>query len=278
LRPALLRERLGVALDIKNRGIAALGGTTVNAELLWSDLQAVTERLSPYIRETYPIIHEAIDQDRMLLMAGANGVLLDNDFGTYPFCTAATTLASGVGQGAGIAPRHVDHVYGVMKAYMTRVGAGPFPTEQINEAGEYMRKAGNEFGATTGRPRRCGWFDGPLTRFAVELNGCDQAAVTKLDVLDGLASLRVATAYRLDGRLVRDFPVDAEDMARVEVIYEDMPGWRESTAAARRYADLPLAAQRYVERVEELAGVAVTCITVGAERNAVIERGGRAAR
>ena len=272
LRPALLRERLNVALGIKNRAVASLGGTTYDTERLWSDLQGVTEQLSPYIRETYPIIQEAITQGRMLLMAGANGVLLDNDFGTYPFCTAATTLASGVGQGAGIAPRHIDHVFGVMKAYMTRVGAGPFPTEQANDSGEYIRKAGNEFGATTGRPRRCGWFDGPLTRFAVELNGCDQAAVTKLDVLDGLESLRLATAYRLDGRLVRDFPVDAEDLTRLEVMYEDMPGWRESTTAARRYSDLPLAARRYVERIEELSGVAITCITVGAERNAIIER------
>ena len=271
LRPDLLRQRLNIALGIKNRVLVALGGEQVHASQLWHDLQTATARLAPLVRETYPIIQDAISRGRTVLMAGANGTLLDNDFGTYPFCTAATTLSSGVGHGAGIAPRQVAHVVGIMKAYMTRVGTGPFPSELTDATGEYIRKTGAEFGATTGRPRRCGWFDAPLTRFAAQLNGCDRLALTKLDVLDGLAVLRIATRYRLHGEDVQSLPMDAEDLAQVEVIYEDMPGWKKSTAAARRFSDLPTAARRYVERLEELVGVPITQITVGPEREAMIE-------
>lgn len=272
LRPEILRQRLNVGLGIKNRVLVALGGEQVHAGQLWKDLAQAGEVLKPYIRETYPIIQEAIGKKKSVLMAGANGVLLDNDFGTYPYCTAATTIASGVGHGAGVAPRQVDRVLGIVKAYTSRVGAGPFPTELLDDVGEQIRKVGNEFGATTGRPRRCGWFDGPLARFAVQLNGCDQLAVTKLDVLDMQPVLRLATGYQLDGGEVEALPIDAEDLARVVPTYEDMPGWQSSTADVRSWADLPEAARRYVERVEQLAGAPVTHVTVGAERDAVIER------
>jgi adenylosuccinate synthase len=229
--------------------------------------------LAPYVRETYPILQEAIGQGRNVLMAGANGVLLDNDFGTYPFCTAATTLASGVGHGAGVAPRQVDHVVGVLKAYTTRVGAGPFPTELADATGEHIRARGAEFGATTGRPRRCGWFDAPLARFAAQLNGCDRLSLTKLDVLDDLPVIRVATSYLLNGQEVREFPIDTDDLAKVEVIYEEMPGWKKSTGTLRSFSELPAAARRYVDRLEELVGVPITQIAVGPERDAIIERG-----
>jgi adenylosuccinate synthase len=272
IKPAILRERLNVDLAIKNRVLVSLGGEQVHAGNLWRDLMAVAARLGPYVRETYPIIQQAIAQGQMVLMAGANGVLLDNDFGTYPFCTAATTIASGVGHGAGVAPRQVDDVVGVMKAYITRVGAGPFPTELTGALGEQIRQVGHEFGATTGRPRRCGWFDGPLARYAVQLNGCNRLAVTKLDVLDGLATLRIATSYKLDGQPVSDLPLDADDLARVEPVYEEMPGWQKSTTSTRSYRELPAAARRYIERLEDLAGAPVSHITVGAERDAVIER------
>ncbi len=271
-RPALLRQRLDIGLSIKNRVLAALGGEKVDGGVLWSELESVTECLAPFIRETYPIIQDGIARGRSVLMAGANGTLLDNDFGTYPFCTAATTISSGVGHGAGIAPRQVDHVVGVLKAYTTRVGAGPFPTELGDSTGEELRSIGREFGATTGRPRRCGWFDGPLARFAVQLNGCDALALTKLDVLDTLPILRLATGYKLDGQEVRDLPLDAEDLARVEPIYEEMPGWLTSTAAARHFGDLPLATRRYVERIEEIAGAPIHEITVGPERDSVVGR------
>jgi adenylosuccinate synthase len=272
LRPDILRDRLNVGLGIKNRILVALGGEQVHAGELWQHLGEVGTLLAPYVRETYPIIQEAISRGRNVLMAGANGTLLDNDFGTYPFCTAATTLASGVGHGAGIAPRHVDHIIGVLKAYTTRVGGGPFPTELTDGTGEQIRTIGREFGSTTGRPRRCGWFDGPLARFAAQLNGCDSLALTKLDVLDTLPILRIATSYTLDGQEVHDFPLDACDLARVEVTYEDMPGWQKSTVGARHFDDLPPAASRYVERLQEIAGVAIDRITVGPERDAVIER------
>jgi adenylosuccinate synthase len=274
LRPQELRQRLNLRLHIKNRVLVALGGEQVHAGKLWNDLEEVAQRLSPYVRETYPLIREAIGKGRNLLMAGANGTLLDNDFGTYPFCTAATTISSGVGHGAGIAPRDIDHVIGVLKAYQTRVGAGPFPTELTDATGENIRAIGREYGATTGRPRRCGWFDGPLARFAVEINGCDAVALTKLDVLDTLPVLRLATGYRLAGHEVTELPLDAEDLARVEVIYEDMPGWQTSTEGVRRYDDLPENARRYVERIEQLAGAPITQITVGPERDAVITRKG----
>jgi adenylosuccinate synthase len=268
-----LRARLDISLGIKNRVLVALGGEEINAGELWHDLQEVTAKLAPYIRETYPLIQDAIGAGRNVLMAGANGTLLDNDFGTYPYCTAATTISAGVGPGAGIAPRHVTHVVGVLKAYQTRVGSGPFPTELTDETGDAIRKAGAEYGSTTGRPRRCGWFDGPMARFAAALNGCDRVALTKLDVLDALPVLRLATAYRLDGNVVTDFPLDAADMARAEMVYEDMPGWQQDTTGARRFSDLPLAARRYVERIEELTGVPITQITVGPERDAVMARG-----
>jgi len=271
-RPALLRQRLEVAVNIKNRVLAGFGAQEMNIENLLRDLASVADRLAPYVQETYPIIQEAIAAGRNVLMAGANGTLLDNDFGTYPFCTASTTIAAGVGHGAGIAPRHIEHVVGVLKAYTTRVGAGPFPTELADETGEHLRRAGSEFGATTGRPRRCGWFDGPLARYAAELNGCDSLALTKLDVLDGLPVLRIATSYRLHGRPVHSFPVDAYDLDRVDVDYEEMPGWLTSTAGVRRFSDLPPQARRYVERLEGLANVPIGLVAVGPEREAVILR------
>ena len=272
LRPDVLSQRLTIGLAIKNPVVVALGGEQVHAGKLWNDLQSAAECLAPYIRETYPIMQDAIAAGKEVLMAGANGTLLDNDFGTYPFCTAATTISAGVGQGAGIAPRQVDHVVGVLKAYTTRVGAGPFPTELTEETGERLRARGAEFGSTTGRPRRCGWFDAPLARFAAQLNGCDSLALTKLDVLDGLPTLRVATAYRLDGHEVREFPIDAVDMERVEVVYEDRPGWQASTADARSVNALPTEARAYIDYLEKLVGVPITLVTTGPERAAVIER------
>jgi len=267
-----LRRRLNVTLGIKNRVLVALGGEQSHAGELWRELSDAASQLAPYIRETYPIIQDAIGQGKQVLMAGANGTLLDNDFGTYPFCTATTTIASGVGSGAGVAPRQVSRVIGVLKAYQTRVGGGPFPTELTDETGETIRKLGHEFGATTGRPRRCGWFDGPLAHYAVQLNGCDEVALTKLDVLDTLPALRLATGYTLDGDNVTGLPLDAEDLERVRVVYEDMPGWQKSTAAARSLSKLPAAARRYIDRVEQLAGAPITQISVGPERDAIIER------
>ncbi len=267
-----LRQRLSVTLGIKNRVLVALGGEQTHAGELWRQLLDVAGILAPYVRETYPLIQDAISQDKHVLMAGANGTLLDNDFGTYPYCTATTTIASGVGHGAGIAPRQVKRVVGVLKAYQTRVGGGPFPTELTDQTGETIRTLGREYGATTGRPRRCGWLDGVLARYAVQLNGCDELALTKLDVLDTLPTLRLAIGYRLDGEDVTGLPLDAEDLARVQVVYEDMAGWQTSTAGARRLRNLPAAARRYIDRVEELAGAPITQISVGPERDAMIER------
>ena len=267
-----LRRRLNISLGIKNRVLVALGGEQTHAGELWRQLLEVTAQLAPYVRETYPLIQDAIGQNKQVLMAGANGTLLDNDFGTYPFCTATTTIASGVGHGAGVSPRQVSSVIGVLKAYQTRVGAGPFPTELSDETGETMRTLGREFGATTGRPRRCGWLDGPLARYAVQLNGCDALALTKLDVLDTLPTLRLATGYRLDGQDVTGLPLDAEDLERVQVVYEEAAGWQASTANARRLSSLPAAARRYIDRVEEIAGARITQISVGPERDAILER------
>lgn len=232
------------------------------------------QRLAPYVTDTSLVVYEALRAGKRVLAEGAQGALLDLDHGTYPFVTSSTTLAGGVTSGLGIGPQWVQRIVGVCKAFQTRVGAGPMPTELFGPEGDRLRGTGeqpwDEFGTTTGRPRRCGWLDGVSLRYAARVNGLTELAVTKLDVLSGLPQVRIAVAYAYRGERLEHFPTTAAVLAECRPIYEDLPGWEQDISRARRLADLPPAARRYIDRVAEIAGVPVTIISVGPERGQTI--------
>jgi len=200
--------------------------------------------------------------------------MLDLDHGTYPFVTSSSAAAGGACTGTGVGPTRITGVVGVSKAYITRVGAGPFPTEALDAVGETIRARGNEFGAVTGRPRRCGWFDAPLMRYTSAINGFDSIVVTKLDVLDEFDPIKVCTGYRIDGRTVTDMPPIVSEVEKIEPVYEDLPGWKTSTFGVSRFADLPTRAKDYIAFLESVAGVEVGCVSTGPERNQTIVRRG----
>jgi len=279
LQPALLRRRLEIGLRVKNPILTALGGEAQDPAALFHTLLSAGENLAPFIRETYPLIQQAIREGQEVIMEGANGALLDTDFGTYPYCTASPTTVGWAMVGAGVAPRHITRVIGVLKAYTTRVGGGPLPGELTDAAGEELRRAGGEFGTTTGRPRRCAWLSIPLARYTATLNGCHAIALTKLDVLDGLATIPVTVGYRLPSHATpvqADEPWDAELLAQVEPIYEMLPGWQTPIGGCHRWEDLPEMARRYVTSIEQAVGVPIMWLSVGSERDALIERNGMA--
>ena len=243
------------------------------------DVDALYERaiewgrqLEPYVDHTVHTLDEALSAGRNVLFEGAQGTFLDIDHGTYPYVTSSNSVAGAVCTGGGIGPTRIDRVLGITKAYTTRVGGGPFPTEDTGEFGELLREAGAEFGATTGRPRRCGSLDVVMLREAAMVNGLTALAMNKLDVLSGIGELRIATAYRVDGKLTDDFPMTLAEIARAEPVYETLPGWDEDITGCRRYEDLPDAARNYVERVEALVAVPVEIISVGPGRDETIAR------
>jgi adenylosuccinate synthase len=217
------------------------------------------------------VVFEALQRGDSVLLEGAQGALLDVDHGTYPYVTSSNTTAGGAAVGAGIGPTAIDAVLGVVKAYTTRVGNGPLPTEAEPAQAERIRKLGGEFGAVTGRPRRCGWFDAVVVRYAVRVNGLTGLAVTKLDVLDTFAEIPVATGYRLDGEVVDGMPADLERIERVRPIYETLPGWQKPTNGVRRLADLPAAARAYLDRLQDLSHAPIRYVSVGTHREQIIE-------
>jgi adenylosuccinate synthase len=231
--------------------------------------QRWAERLRPYVVDTHPLIQEALRSDRVVLLEGQLGVMRDLDWGLYPFVTSSTTLPGGACAGAGIPPYRVTRVLGVAKAYTTAVGSGPMPTELTDALGDRIREVGQEFGATTQRPRRCGWFDGVAARFAAEVAGFTHLAVMKIDVFDTFETIRVAVAYQLDGRTVHTVPHTA-GMTRVEPVYEDLPGWRCSTHGARHLTDLPVEARVFLRRIEEIVGAPMALVGVGPNREDII--------
>jgi adenylosuccinate synthase len=220
--------------------------------------------------DTGRVIHDALRAGQRVLLEGAQGALLDVDHGTYPYVTSSNTTAGGAALGVGIGPTRVDDVIGVVKAYTTRVGEGPLPTEFMDELQERVRTLGGEYGATTGRPRRCGWFDAVVVRYAARVNGLTGLAVTKMDVLDTLDELRIAVSYRAEGQELDDFPGDLGLLAAAEPVYETLPGWKTSTAEARTWDDLPENARRYLERLEELTETPVWYVSVGTRRDQII--------
>jgi adenylosuccinate synthase len=229
-------------------------------------------RLRPWIRDVSLMLSDAMTKGKSILFEGAQGTLLDIDHGTYPYVTSSNASIGGVCTGLGIGPRAIDSVMGVVKAYTTRVGEGPLPTELFGEMGHRLREGGNEYGAVTGRPRRCGWYDAVAARYAARINGLDALALTKLDVLDGLERIDICTAYRSGSRTLTEFPSDAGQLAACEPVYESWPGWSTPTRAIRRYADLPDNARRYIARLEEVSGVRAAIISTGSERHDTIFR------
>jgi adenylosuccinate synthase len=230
------------------------------------------DRLKPLVRDVSLTLTQAMRSGKSVLFEGAQGVLLDVDHGTYPYVTSSNASVGGICTGLGVGPRAIGAVLGVVKAYTTRVGAGPLPTELTGQMGERLREGGNEYGAVTGRPRRCGWFDAVAARYATRINGLDALAVTKLDVLDGLPQIEICTAYRLGSRTLTEFPSDIGQTGPYEPVYESMPGWTAPTRSVRRYEDLPDNAKRYVARLEEICGVPAALVSTGSERDDTIFR------
>jgi adenylosuccinate synthase len=231
------------------------------------------ERIRPHVADTTRLLHEALQKNQDILFEAAQGSLLDVDHGTYPYVTSSNSSTAGVWSGSGVPTRKLDRIYGVVKAYSTRVGRGPFPTE-LNDGpegiGERIRMIGREYGTVTGRPRRCGWFDAVATRYTAALNGVDELAVMLLDVLSSLDEVRIAVAYELDGYRLNYFPTDAFLLERCRPVYETLPGWRQDISSAQDLADLPSAARRYIDRLGELLGVPVGVISVGPDREQTI--------
>jgi adenylosuccinate synthase len=234
-------------------------------------LERLAPRVLPLAADTGLLVHRALGDGKRVLLEGAQGALLDVDHGTYPYVTSSNTTAGGAAVGAGIGPTAIHGVLGVVKAYTTRVGNGPLPTEAESPFGERLREMGGEFGSVTGRPRRCGWFDATVVRYAVRVNGLTGLAVTKLDVLDTFADIPVCTAYRLDGAACEEMPAEVDMLNRVAPVMETLKGWQRSTAAARRLADLPAEARAYLDRLEELSGAPIRYVSVGTRRDQIIE-------
>ncbi len=270
---AVFKEKLGAILEYKNGVLEkVLGETPLQFDEVFDEYRGYAGQLRPYVADAVKLVHDAVAADRRIIFEGAQGAMLDLDHGTYPYVTSSTTVSGGVCAGAGVGPTNVDGVIGIVKAYTTRVGEGPFPTELTDQVGEQLRREGNEFGATTGRPRRCGWFDAIQLRRAARLNGMTAIVMTKPDVLSIVDPIRICTAYNINGSVTHDFPTSLEALENAVPVYEDMPGWNEDISACRTWDDLPEKAQRYFERIEELLGVPVCTISVGPGREQTIER------
>lgn len=268
-----LRERLRAIIDYKNTILTRVyGAKALSADEVYDQYCRYGDRLAPHIAETTAMLDEAVSRGDMVLLEGAQGALLDPDFGTYPYTTSSSPLAAGACLGAGLGPTRLDRVVGVYKAYCTRVGGGPMPTELFDETGELIRERAHEYGTTTGRARRCGWLDAVAARFSCRVNGLTGAVITRLDILDVLPSLKICVAYELDGKQIDYFPGNIAALARCKPVYEELPGWQTDTTEIRDYRKLPAAARNYVSRVEELISCPVNIVCIGPGREEVIEK------
>ncbi len=271
--PKIFRDKLAIALREKNNLLTRVyNQLPMDGAPILDEYLGMADRLLDHVADTSLLIWEALQDDRTVLFEGAQGTLLDIDHGTYPFVTSSNPTAGGIASGTGVGPRAVDEVLGVAKAYISRVGSGPFPTELHDEVGETMVEVGGEFGTVTGRRRRCGWLDGVALRYAVRINGLTSIALTKLDVLSGFPILKVATGYDSLGQRHTEMPRQQRVLYNCTPVYDELPGWEEDISGARRYDDLPKEARQYVEYVEELAGVPVTMLSVGPDRLATLRR------
>lgn len=269
--PAYLEERIRRVVEGKNVLLKAYDQPPIDAAETLAQARASAQKLKPYVADTVKLIHEAVRGGKSVLFEGAQGSLLDVDLGTYPFVTSSNATTGGIAAGLGIPPRSVEKVLGVVKAYTTRVGEGPLPTELKDATGDRIREKGKEYGATTGRPRRCGWFDAVAARYSVMINGVDALAMTMLDVLGGFETVKICTEYRCPGgERIRDFPADLMKLRDCEPSYVELPGWGDEIAAARKARDIPANAHAFLRTVEELLGVPIEIASVGAHRDSVI--------
>lgn len=267
-----LADKVENLLRFHNALRKGMGQPLVNADDLLKQLDEIAGFLAPYVVPAWKILADKLDNGASLLFEGAQATMLDNDFGTYPYVTSSNTIAGQAAVGSGVGMKYIDKVVGVVKAYTTRVGAGPFPTELFDEAGDKIREVGREFGTVTGRPRRCGWFDAVLVRQAVRVNGIHELAVMKLDILDQFDEIKVCVGYELNGKKLDCFPMQVKAGADVKPVYETLPGWKSSTYGIREYAELPENAKKYIERLEQLTGVKVGMVSTSPEREDTIIR------
>jgi adenylosuccinate synthase len=270
---SILRQKVEAALSQKNQLLSKVYNRAgIKAEEVVRELLSFTDRIRPMVSDTALDLHKALEAGKTVLLEGGQGTLLDVDHGTYPFVTSSSPIAGGATIGSGIGPTKIDSVIGILKAYTTRVGAGPFPTELFDQWGEFLREKGFEFGTTTGRERRCGWFDAPVAKFATRINGLTDIFLTKLDVLTGIKEIPVCVAYDVDGVRMEEIPVSQSDFHHAKPIYEIYPGWDEDITGAKKFEDLPKNAQDYVLALEKLSGTRISAIGVGPDRNATIVR------
>ncbi|QLY79997.1 adenylosuccinate synthase [Clostridium intestinale] len=270
----LFKDKLQQNIEAKNPYITkVLGGEELNFEEIASEYLNVAERLRPYVQDTSVRVYNEIKADKNVLFEGAQGMLLDIDYGTYPYVTSSNTTACGVASGVGIGPNMVTNAVGIAKAYTTRVGKGPFPTELDNEIGEWIREKGHEYGVNTGRSRRCGWLDLVILKTTVRVSGLTSLCITKIDTLAGLEKIKMCVGYKFEDKVIDYFPASLEDLAKCEPIYEEFDGWDDSVADARSYEELPENAKVYLRRIEEATGTKVSIVGVGPKRNQTIRVG-----
>jgi adenylosuccinate synthase len=269
---SILEQKVEAALEQKNQLLAKVfNRRAIEAGKVVEDMLQYAEQIKPFVADTTLILNDAIDAGKVVLFEGGQGTLLDVDHGTYPFVTSSNPTAGGACTGAGVGPTKISRVIGILKAYTTRVGAGPFPTELHDEDGEALRRIGGERGVTTGRDRRCGWFDAPIARYATRVNGLTDFFLTKLDVLTGWEQIPVCVAYEIDGKRVEELPYNQTDFHHAKPIYENLPGWSEDITKAKTFSDLPKNAQGYVKALEEMSGAPISAIGVGPGRTETIE-------
>ncbi|MBR5951466.1 MAG: adenylosuccinate synthase [Actinomycetaceae bacterium] len=269
---SILRQKVTSALEQKNRLLVSYGEEPFNVDEVTAELLSYAERVRPMVCDVTLEINTALDEGKTVLFEGGQATMLDIDHGTYPYVTSSNPTAGGACTGAGVGPTRIDRVIGVAKAYITRVGEGPFPTELFGEEGEWLREAGHEYGVTTGRPRRCGWYDAPIARYATRVNGLTDLVITKLDVLGELDRIPVCVAYEIDGERVEEVPVSQTDFHHAKPIYEYVEGWKSDISQCRTWDELPAAARAYVEYLEEISRCRISVIGVGPEREQSIVR------
>ncbi len=273
LNPKVFKAKLQDNLSEKNEIFRkAFGHKAYKFEEIYKPYLEYGRKLKPFICDTALYLNEQIEKKKSILFEGAQGAFLDIDFGTYPFVTSSNSCVAGVCSGSGVPPTKIDKVLATVKAYTTRVGEGPFPTEYSSRLDNEIRKKGKEFGSTTGRPRRCGWFDAVLVRYALTINGATELAIMKLDVLDDLKEIKICNAYRFKGKILKDYPHDYEAINKAKPVYETLPGWQNSTRGIRVFSELPVNAQRYINRMEELLKVKIKYISIGSKRDEIIVR------
>lgn len=274
VHPVLLKEKASLVGNIKNLYLTKIyDSEPMDVDAIIEEYAEYGRRLKPYLADVSVLAYEACKEGKNVLFEGAQGTQLDLDFGTYPYVTSSHPLSAGVCTGTGVGPTVIEEVYGVAKAYTTRVGKGPFPTELLDEMGDIIRNKGHEFGTTTGRPRRCGWFDSVIMRHAVRVNGLTGLAINKLDTLSGLGNLKVCTAYKLpDGSIIKDFPATLEELADCEPVYEELPGFDEDITGCQSFDELPEICKNYIARLEELCECPVKMVGVGPSRDQNLER------